>query len=260
MPELPGAPHPDKIRGMTDLPLSAVGRDQAQHLAERIQAKGGMDSVISSPLRRARQTADTVRSKTGAKDLGTNSALEPWHLGKYEGQESNKVASALKTYVDNPEKKVEGRGSVSGVPGESFGEFAGRGTKFIQDQHASLKPGERRLMVAHYRNLKLAQSLTEGGKVDPKIMSSKGNDPTASLFKMEQKGARLHPTPVDLESSDKNEPGLYLARHGATEWNVENSQGDATERGIKARTSTKRRISASLMGEQKAPKYAGLRG
>jgi broad specificity phosphatase PhoE len=47
-----------------DVPLSAAGRGQARRLADRL-AGAGLDAVHSSPVRRARETAQTLASAAG---------------------------------------------------------------------------------------------------------------------------------------------------------------------------------------------------
>jgi phosphohistidine phosphatase len=54
---------PDELRSLTP-----EGRRQAQELAERLQADGvEPDAIISSPLLRARETADALAGTTGAE-------------------------------------------------------------------------------------------------------------------------------------------------------------------------------------------------
>lgn len=54
------------IQGRQDLPLTARGRRQAQALAERWRVGGvAFDAVITSPLQRARQTAEAVATALG---------------------------------------------------------------------------------------------------------------------------------------------------------------------------------------------------
>ncbi len=47
----------DKICGITDVELTDKGREQAKELAEKCAAKGDIDIIICSPLKRARDTA-----------------------------------------------------------------------------------------------------------------------------------------------------------------------------------------------------------
>jgi phosphohistidine phosphatase len=62
---------PDELR-----PLSARGRDQAQALAEKLAADLEPVLVLSSPLLRARETADPIARATGA-ELRVDERLSP---------------------------------------------------------------------------------------------------------------------------------------------------------------------------------------
>ncbi len=50
--------------GQTDVPLTALGRDQARRAGE-ILASAGIDAIFSSPLSRARDTAEAIAAATG---------------------------------------------------------------------------------------------------------------------------------------------------------------------------------------------------
>ncbi|HWI64544.1 MAG TPA: histidine phosphatase family protein [Symbiobacteriaceae bacterium] len=56
---------PRRIEGMADFPLSAAGLAQAQALARRFASEYELDELISSPLTRARQTAEAVSAVAG---------------------------------------------------------------------------------------------------------------------------------------------------------------------------------------------------
>jgi phosphohistidine phosphatase len=61
---------PDALR-----PLAKKGRKQAKELGERF-ARDGVDAVISSPLLRARETADAIAKATNT-DVVTDERLAP---------------------------------------------------------------------------------------------------------------------------------------------------------------------------------------
>jgi broad specificity phosphatase PhoE len=50
----------DRIQGLNDEPLTELGREQAQALAYRLRAQYAPSALYSSPLRRARQTAEII--------------------------------------------------------------------------------------------------------------------------------------------------------------------------------------------------------
>ena len=61
---------PDELR-----PLAKKGRKQAKELGERF-ARDGVDAVLSSPLVRARETAEAIAKAVG-KDVETDDRLRP---------------------------------------------------------------------------------------------------------------------------------------------------------------------------------------
>jgi probable phosphoglycerate mutase len=70
--------------GGTDPELTDTGRDQAKRAGEWIQTVGGVDAVVSSPLRRTQETAGVIASV-----LGLEVDLEPGFaevaFGEWEG-------------------------------------------------------------------------------------------------------------------------------------------------------------------------------
>ena len=54
------------INGWTDCPLSEAGRDQARGVAKQLAGRN-IELIYASPLLRARETAEIVAAKTGAK-------------------------------------------------------------------------------------------------------------------------------------------------------------------------------------------------
>lgn len=73
----------DKVCGRTDLPLTEVGLEQAQLLAERTRDLE-IDVIISSPMLRARQTAAPTAALHGLKILLDERLIEQ-NYGIYEG-------------------------------------------------------------------------------------------------------------------------------------------------------------------------------
>jgi probable phosphoglycerate mutase len=69
--------------GRSDIPLTDVGREQARHAAQRL-AGAGIDAVITSPLVRARDTAQAIADATGAP-LRVDERLTEVDYGAFEG-------------------------------------------------------------------------------------------------------------------------------------------------------------------------------
>ena len=73
----------NRVLGRTDIPLNETGIEQAKGLAEKA-ASLGIDIIISSPLKRARQTADIVGDALGLSVL-TDERLTEFDFGAFEG-------------------------------------------------------------------------------------------------------------------------------------------------------------------------------
>jgi ribonuclease H / adenosylcobalamin/alpha-ribazole phosphatase len=69
--------------GRSDIPLTDLGREQAAQAAQRLAA-AGVDAVISSPLMRARDTAQAIAGATGAP-LTVDERLIEVDYGPFEG-------------------------------------------------------------------------------------------------------------------------------------------------------------------------------
>jgi probable phosphoglycerate mutase len=71
-------------QGKTDIPLSDVGRAQAQALAERLRDRG-ITEIHASDLARARETAEIVGAALGISRLGVDPRLRERGFGRFEG-------------------------------------------------------------------------------------------------------------------------------------------------------------------------------
>lgn len=69
--------------GRLDVPLTDLGRDQARQAAQRL-AGAAVDAVITSPLARARDTAQAIADATGAP-LRVDDRLTEVDYGPFEG-------------------------------------------------------------------------------------------------------------------------------------------------------------------------------
>ena len=73
----------DLICGRTDVPLTEVGQQQAQRLAESALDKG-IDVILCSPMLRARQTAQAVSDAIGVP-IQIDERLIEMDFGTFEG-------------------------------------------------------------------------------------------------------------------------------------------------------------------------------
>jgi probable phosphoglycerate mutase len=69
--------------GLSDVPLTDAGREQARQAAARL-AGTGVDAIVTSPLTRARDTAQAIADATGAP-LTVDERLVEVDYGPFEG-------------------------------------------------------------------------------------------------------------------------------------------------------------------------------
>ena len=75
----------NRICGVTDLPLTEKGLQQAEALAQKLKDKN-IDVIIASPLIRAQQTAAAVSGAIGVPVI-TDSRITEQNYGIYEGKD-----------------------------------------------------------------------------------------------------------------------------------------------------------------------------
>lgn len=73
-----------RFAGTGDIQLTEAGVAQAKLAGERLAARGGIDVILTSPLRRARQTAAEVAAATGA-NVVTDEGFRETDFGAWEG-------------------------------------------------------------------------------------------------------------------------------------------------------------------------------
>src|SRR6185437_8959434 len=72
------------LHGRTDVPLTPLGEWQAQRVAQRIAELGTFDLLLSSPLSRARSTAEQISRQIGLETIYLDDLTE-LHFGDFEG-------------------------------------------------------------------------------------------------------------------------------------------------------------------------------
>lgn len=74
----------DLLQGSSDIPLNAAGRQQARDAVE-VLANGGWDVIVSSPLQRARETAQIIARGLGLELGRSYPELVERDYGQAEG-------------------------------------------------------------------------------------------------------------------------------------------------------------------------------
>ncbi|WP_406153323.1 bifunctional RNase H/acid phosphatase [Streptomyces anulatus] len=159
--------------GGTDPELSATGRGQAERAAGHFAALGTVQEIVSSPLRRCRETAAAVAGRLGL-DVRIDEGLRETDFGAWEGLTFGEVreryADDLTAWLASPDTAPTGGG-------ESFAEVAER-VAAARDRIVSRSAGRTVLLVTHVTPIKTLVRLALGA-------------PPEALFRMELSAASI---------------------------------------------------------------------
>ncbi|KQN84416.1 histidine phosphatase family protein [Arthrobacter sp. Leaf69] len=136
-----------RLQGSTDIPLNDIGRDQARGAVEAL-AGHGWDTIVSSPLSRAAETADLIAAGLGLTVARRVPDLAERSFGPAEGLQQGPELDALRT-----------PGGFHGAEGED--EAAGRGLAALEALAEELRGG-RILVVTHGSLLRVSLSRAVG--------------------------------------------------------------------------------------------------
>ncbi|HEY9373580.1 bifunctional RNase H/acid phosphatase, partial [Streptomyces sp.] len=159
--------------GGNDPELSAAGLRQADAVAAALAARGTIQEIVTSPLKRCRQTAETVAARLGL-DVRIEEGLRETDFGAWEGLTFGEVRERYPDDLDDwlASPKAEPTGG-----GESFATVARR-VAATRDQLATAYAGRTVLLVTHVTPIKTLIRLALGA-------------PPESLFRMELSAASL---------------------------------------------------------------------
>jgi broad specificity phosphatase PhoE len=169
----------DRFAGSTDVELSDVGRGQVEALARRL-AKEPIEHVYTSPLRRARITADAIARPHGLVPTEASGLREIDH-GRWEGKGREDVAREFPdeyaAWTDDPFRCAP-EGGESGVQAMARALMALRG---IVERH----PGATVALVSHKATIRLVLCSLLG--IDARGYRDKLDQSPASLNALEFK-------------------------------------------------------------------------
>ncbi|MFC5719973.1 bifunctional RNase H/acid phosphatase [Streptomyces gamaensis] len=159
--------------GGSDPGLSAAGRRQAEQTAAALAARGTIQAIVSSPMRRCRETAAAVADRLGL-EVRVDEGLREADFGAWEGLTFAEVRERW------PEDLDAWLASSKAAPtggGESFATVARR-IAVTRDKLLTRYAGRTVLLVTHVTPVKTLVRLALGA-------------PPESLFRMELSAASL---------------------------------------------------------------------
>jgi probable phosphoglycerate mutase len=138
-----------RFAGRGDIPLTEAGERQAAETAARLEARGGIDLIVTSPLQRARRTAEAVAGATGVT-LQVEDDLAETDFGKWEGltfaEASERWPDELSAWLASGDNAPPG--------GESFAATASRVGAAL-DRLLAAHESQTLLLVSHVTPIKL---------------------------------------------------------------------------------------------------------
>ncbi|MER6145381.1 bifunctional RNase H/acid phosphatase [Streptomyces sparsogenes] len=159
--------------GGSDPHLSPVGRRQAELVAAALAARGTIQAVVSSPLTRCVETAETVAARLGL-DVRIEEGLRETDFGAWEGLTFGEVRER---YPDDLQAWLTSSKTAPTGGGESFATVARR-VALARDKLVARYAGRTVLLVTHVTPIKTLVRLALGA-------------PPEALFRMEISAASL---------------------------------------------------------------------
>ena len=149
----------DRMQGTSDIPLNDTGRQQARD-AVALLADFDWDVIVSSPLERARETAEIIADGLGLELGRSYDLLIERHYGEGEG-------------LTKPE--IEERWNGDSCPGlEGLDSVVERGIASLE-QIADDYPGKRVIVVCHGTIIRYTLSQLAGREFDHIVNGSISN-------------------------------------------------------------------------------------
>ncbi|MFF7336750.1 bifunctional RNase H/acid phosphatase [Streptomyces sp. NPDC008163] len=159
--------------GGTDPALSPAGLDQAERAASAFAARGTVQEIVSSPLRRCRETAGAVAARLGL-EVRVENGLRETDFGAWEGLTFGEVRER---YGDDLDAWLASPDAAPTGGGESFTEVAER-VAAARDGLVTRHAGRTLLVVTHVTPIKTLVRLALGA-------------PPEALFRMELSAASV---------------------------------------------------------------------
>lgn len=197
-----------RMQGQRDYPLSEAGQQQARMLGRWLKRAGFLfDAAYTSPLTRARATAQALTTELGLPEAELAPELSEINAGQLQGLTRDEIHASFPGFL---ERGVTELGDFSEYGGEAYDDVQGRVRSLLlrwQSKHR--EAAHRILAVAHGgTNFHLVKALV--CEPVPRVMSLKFGNCTATLVRMRKRrghylGEVVFHIPVDLLGADSGE-------------------------------------------------------
>ena len=162
-----------RLQALSDIPLNENGIKQAEMVHLRLQSDGvEFDAVFSSPLSRARKTAEIV-AKRSQVSIQVDERLREIALGDYEGLSEQDLKDELgQSYSDWRAKRFDD----PAPSGEDFQSAYSRALEFLQER---VERGENRnsLIVGHQGiNMAISSAISGDKSISARDEYMQAND------------------------------------------------------------------------------------
>ncbi|MFC7278931.1 histidine phosphatase family protein [Paractinoplanes rhizophilus] len=131
-----------RVQGQTDVPLNAVGRQQAVDAAELL-VKMRPDAIVSSDLQRAADTAAALAALTGLS-ISYDKRLRERYFGDWQGLTMIEVAERHPDQYDRWKRGQEVGGAVESLP-----DLGKRVCEALHEAAALAPPGGTVVVATH---------------------------------------------------------------------------------------------------------------
>ncbi len=148
-----------KLQGRTDIPLNENGRAVAELTREGFKDVA-FDMAFTSPLRRARETAEIILAGRNLPIIDEERVIEV-NFGEYEGCDFDLPDEHLQNFFSAPEKYI----SIHGT--ESMESILGRMQSFLEDLYQNPELQDKTILVStHGAALSGLLTVIKGNSVD----------------------------------------------------------------------------------------------
>lgn len=143
-----------QVSGNGDVPINEKGRLQAEQKGQQFKDAGVTD-IVTSPIERAKQTAEIAAAISGA-NLTENNLLAAWDVGELAGMKEEEFDKATKWLMDNPDAtEYEGK-----KLNESFNQWKDR---MVEANQVIKSLPKTTGVISHSKNIKMWNALDAAG-------------------------------------------------------------------------------------------------